>query len=83
MGDVCLSNLKRSEEALEHYRRAAELNPALGPAHARLASLCIQLGHPEGAAAAIATLRKISPKMPELAELEVHLREATHSGVSK
>jgi len=75
MGDVCSLNLPRKEEALEHYKKAIELNPALAPAYMRLANLCIGLGRTKQAAAAIETLRKLSPKAPELIELEAQLQK--------
>ena len=83
MGDVCSFNLQRKEEALEHYQKAIELNPATTPVYVRLANLCLELGHTKQATTALKALRKLSPKEPELVELESQLHKLEQHENSK
>ena len=74
MGDVCLKNLNRSEPALEHYKQAARLNPALASVQVRLAQLYVERGDAGEARAAVEHLRRISPANPALGILDERLR---------
>ena len=74
MGDVCLKNLNRSEPALEHYKQAARLNPALASVQVRLAQLYVERGDAGEAGAAVEHLRRISPANPALGILDERLR---------
>jgi tetratricopeptide (TPR) repeat protein len=83
MGDVSSLNLQRTEEAIGHYKKATELNPALLSAYARLAELCIHTRQFNDAADALKIMRLLSPKAPELAALELELRQSDQSGNPK
>jgi len=73
MGDVCLQNLDRPNEAMEHYRMAVKLDPALLSGFIRIAQLNIERGQAEDARKTIEIVRKLSPANPALALLEEHL----------
>ncbi len=73
IGDVCLRNLNRAAEALEHYRRATELNPILVPALLRLADLHLRLGQTNEAQSAFMAARRIAPEESSLRDLERQL----------
>lgn len=75
MGDVCLRNLNRPAEAMEHYKNASKLDPVFAPVHVRVADLQIKLGETNEARASLQTLRRISPNAPELAVLEGRLQK--------
>lgn len=74
MGDILWRNLNRVKEAQERYETACKLDPVLAPAFVRLADLSLQLGEIDRARTSIARLRRLSPKLPELALLEQRLR---------
>ncbi|HYT62003.1 MAG TPA: tetratricopeptide repeat protein, partial [Haliangiales bacterium] len=75
LGDVCLLNLRRTKDALAHYETALKLNPVLVPVYVRLADLHMHLGRSKDAQTDLETLRKISPRMPDLVALEARLRK--------
>jgi tetratricopeptide (TPR) repeat protein len=70
MGDILWRNLSRPADARERYHLARQLNPGLAPVYVRLADLSLQSGEIEEAQAAITSLRRIAPQLPELAVLE-------------
>jgi tetratricopeptide (TPR) repeat protein len=67
MGDICLRNLHRPDEALAAYRQAASINPQLLPAHLRLFSLYLRSGDKAAARQSLETARQLAPKDPEIA----------------
>src|SRR5207247_3823563 len=73
MGDVCLHNLARPDEAMEHYRMAVKLDPALVSGYIRIGQLNIERGQAEDARKAIQMVRKLTPANPALALLEDRL----------
>ncbi len=73
MGDVCLQNLDRPNEAMNHYQSAVELDPALVSGYVRIAQLNIEQGEYNQAHAAIQTIQRIAPGNPALAVLEDRL----------
>ena len=73
MGDVCLQNLDRPKEAMNHYQSAVELDPALVSGYVRIAQLNIERGEYNQAHSAIQTIQRIAPGNPALAVLEDRL----------
>ncbi len=73
LGDICLRNLNRPTEALEHYRRATELDPVLAPAWLRLAELDLRLGNTNECRAALQEARELTPDDPIIKGIETRL----------
>ncbi len=59
-GDVCLRNLDRPAEAIEHYRKAGQIDSGFAPAFVRLADLHLQLGDVCATASALLDLERRS-----------------------
>lgn len=75
MGDVCLQNLDRPKEAIEHYQFAVRLKPELASAHLRIGQLNIEQGNYEEARRSIQVIQRIAPGNPGLAILEERLSQ--------
>jgi tetratricopeptide (TPR) repeat protein len=73
IGDVLLLNLDRADQALEHYRTACGLNPALVSAQIRLARMLIEQENTGEAKRVLTVIRKLDPANPALAILESQL----------
>lgn len=76
MGEICLRNLARPQEAIAHYEKAAELDLTLVPAWVRLAELHLRLTNYNRARQALETLRKLAPGEPTVTSLWQRLPKA-------
>ena len=70
LGDVLLRNLTRPLEALDHYRKARELDPTLTAALLRLADLALDLGQTNEAKIALEEARALTSNAPALNVVE-------------
>lgn len=75
LGDICLRNLNRLDEALKHYRRANEQAPTSVPVLLRLAEVQFALGQTNQARAVLDQARQLAPGEPSLKALEDRLRQ--------
>jgi tetratricopeptide (TPR) repeat protein len=73
MGDICLRNLDRPAEALDHYHRASQLDPTFFPAQIRLADLNLRLGNTNEAQSALLAARALAPNDPAVTALQRRL----------
>jgi tetratricopeptide (TPR) repeat protein len=77
LGDVCLRNLKKPQQALANYRDAVAQDPLLLPAQLRLASLYGQLGDESSALKSLEAARLLAPNDPNIAEALRRLRSTS------
>lgn len=70
LADVLHHNLRRGPEALTLVHQARALNPTFPAIYPRLAQLELAFGSPDGARAAVETLRRLQPRSPDLPALE-------------
>ena len=73
LGDVCLQNLDRPEEALKHFQAAVRLDPTLVSGYVRIGQLKIEEGEFSQARWAVQMIRKLAPTSPALSILEQRL----------
>ena len=75
MGDICLQNLNRPEEAMDHYRSAVKLDSSFVSAYVRIGQLSIERGDPAEARKVAEIIRKLEPANDTLKLLEDGLRK--------
>jgi tetratricopeptide (TPR) repeat protein len=75
LGDICLLNLHRPQEALTYYRAAVALDCSLAGAHLRIARACFELKDKPGAAESIEEARLFEPNNPDVAAALARLRK--------
>ena len=77
MGDVCLHNLSRPQEALGYYQQAVMQNPTWPAALASLADVHIRLGNTNEALASITAIEKLDSRDPSIPFLRDRLSKFT------
>lgn len=75
---IAFTKTARNDEAIRHYRRALELDPALAGAHYGLAFLLMRRGDPDGAAQHLQAFLAQPPRGPDAQKWVAHATEALH-----
>jgi tetratricopeptide (TPR) repeat protein len=75
-GDLCWRNLNRTNDALQHYRKASSLDPGFAAAFARITELSLEVKDLPAARSAFDELKQIVPDDPALPELAAALAAA-------
>lgn len=73
VGDVCLHNLARPQDALGYYAQAVKLNPARPAAYASLADVHLRLGNTNEARHAVEAIEKLNPNDSSISILKNRL----------